>query len=58
MRWLPNLLVILATLGLLVGLGIRLVKGGFLGEPVFYWRGSMALLMMAVVLLLAQIRNK
>jgi hypothetical protein len=58
MRIVTNLLIILAALGLLVGLGIRLVKGGFLGEPVFFWRGSMALMMMAVVLLLVQIRNK
>jgi hypothetical protein len=58
MRIVTNLLIILAALGLLIGLGIRLVKGGFLGEPIFFWRGSMALLMMAVVLLLAQIRNK
>lgn len=58
MRWLPNLLVILAALGLLLGLGLRLVKGGFLGDPVFYWRGSMALLALAVTLVLVQIRNK
>lgn len=58
MRMLINLLVILAALGLLIGLGIRLVKGGFLGEPVFYWRGSMALLTFAIALVLIQIRNK
>lgn len=58
MRLLSNLLVILAALGLLIGLGIRLVKGGFLGDPVFFWRGSMALLTMAITLVLIQIRNK
>lgn len=58
MRWFPSLLVILAALGLLIGLGIRLVKGGFLGDPVFYWRGSMALLTLAIAIVLMQIRNK
>ena len=58
MRMLPNVLIILATLGLLIGLIIRLVKGGFLGDPVFFWRGSMALLAIAIGLLLVQIRNK
>ncbi len=58
MRMLPNVLIILATLGLLVGLIIRLVKGGFLGDPVFFWRGAMALLAIAIALLLIQIRNK
>ncbi len=27
-------------------------------DPVFYWRGAMALLMFAVAILLVQIRNK
>ncbi len=58
MRWATNFLIILAILGLLIGLGIRLVKGGFLGDPVFYWRGSMALLTLAITLVLIQIRNK
>jgi hypothetical protein len=58
MRWVTNFLVILAVLGLLIGLGIRLIKGGFLGDPVFYWRGSMALLTLAITLVLIQIRNK
>ena len=40
MRWLPNFLVILAAIGILLGLGVRLVKGGFLGDPVFFWRGA------------------
>jgi hypothetical protein len=55
---LPHVLIILATLGLLIGLIIRLVKGGFLGDPVFFWRGSMALLAVAIALLLIQIRSK
>ncbi len=58
MRWLANFLIILAALGLLLGLGIRLVKGGFLGDPVFFWRGSMSLLTMAIAIVLIQIRNK
>lgn len=58
MRMLSNFLIILAALGLLIGLAVRLVKGGFLGDPVFFWRGSMALLTMAIALVLVQIRNK
>lgn len=58
MRMLSNLLIILAALGLLIGLGIRLVRGGFLSDPVFFWRGSMALLMLAIAIVLIQIRNK
>jgi hypothetical protein len=58
MKQLPNILVILATLGILIGLGVRLVKGGFLGNPVFFWRGSMALLALSIAISLIQIRNK
>ncbi len=58
MRVLITLLMVLAALGLLLGLGIRLVKGGFLGDPVFYWRGSMALLAFAIAMLLVQMRDK
>jgi len=58
MRVLTILLMVLAAMGLLLGLGVRLVKGGFIADPVFYWRGSMALLMFAIALLLIQIRNK
>ncbi len=58
MRMLSNLLIILAALGLLIGLAIRLTKGGFLADPVFFWRGSMALLAVAIALLLVEIRNK
>lgn len=58
MRKLPNLLVILAAVGLLLGLGIRVAKGGIAADPVFFWRGAMALVAVAVALLLIQIRNK
>ena len=58
MRWLPNSLVILATIGILLGLAVRLIKGGFLGDPVFFWRGSLALLAISIAITLIQIRNK
>jgi archaellum biogenesis protein FlaJ (TadC family) len=58
MKWLPNFLVILATLGLLVGLAIRIVKGGFLGDQLFYWRGSVSLLALSIAISLIQNRNK
>ena len=58
MRWLPNLLVILAAIGILLGLAVRLIKGGFLGDPVFFWRGSLALLAVSIAITLIQIRNK
>jgi len=58
MRWLPNLLVILATIGILLGLAIRLIKGGFLADPVFFWRGAVAMLAIAMAITLIQIRNK
>jgi len=58
MRWIPNFLVILATIGVLLGLGVRILKGGFLGDPVFFWRGSMALVVIAIAITLIQIRNK
>jgi hypothetical protein len=57
MRVLPNVLVILAALGMLIGLVLRL-KGGLPADPVFYWRGSIALLTIAITVLLIQIRNK
>jgi len=58
MKWLSNFLVILAALGLLVGLGIRLIKGGFLTDQLFFWRGSLALLALSIAITLIQIRNK
>ncbi len=58
MKWLPNLLVILAAIGILLGLGVRLLKGGFLADPVFFWRGAIALLAISISITLIQIRNK
>ena len=58
MRWLPNLLVILAAIGILLGLAVRLTTGGFLGDPVFFWRGSLALLAVSMAITLIQIRNR
>ena len=58
MRWLPSFLVILATIGILLGLAVRLIKGVFLADPVFFWRGSMALLAVSIAITLIQIRNK
>ncbi len=58
MRRLPDLLVILAAVGLLLGLGIRVTKGGIAADPVFFWRGAVALIAVAIALLLIQIRNK
>jgi hypothetical protein len=58
MRWLPSFLVVLAAIGLLLGLGIRLIRGGFLADPVFFWRGSIALLVVSIAVTLIQIRNK
>jgi hypothetical protein len=58
MRWLPNFLVILAVIGILLGLGVRLIKGGFLADPVFFWRGAVALLAVSIAITLIQIRKK
>jgi len=58
MKWLSNFLVILAAIGLLVGLGVRLVKGGLLADQLFFWRGSVALLALSIAITLIQIRNK
>ena len=58
MRWIPNTLVILATIGILLGLVVRLIKGGFLADPVFFWRGSVALLAVSIAITLIQIRDK
>ncbi len=64
MKTLPNYLIALAAVGAAIGLAVRLVQSAsgvtrpaFL-DPVFYWRGAMALLMFAVAILLIQIRNK
>jgi len=58
MRWVPNFLVIVATIGILLGLAVRVIKGGFLADPVFFWRGALALLAIAMAVTLIQIRNK
>ncbi len=64
MKKLPNYLIALAAVGIAIGLVVRLAqtisgatRPAFL-DPVFYWRGAMALLMFAVAILLLQIRNK
>jgi len=64
MKKLPNILVIVAAAGLGIGLIVRLVqtatgvvRPAFL-DPVFYWRGAMALLTIAIVIVLIQIRDK
>jgi len=58
MRWLPNILVILAAIGILLGLAVRLHNGGFLADPVFFWRGAVALLAISIAITLIQIRDK
>jgi hypothetical protein len=64
MKPLPNVLTILGALGLLIGLIVRLiqsVEGGIRPawlDPIFFWRGSVALLLLAITVLLIQIRNK
>jgi len=64
MKQLPIILLIVAGASLSVGLMIRLiqtasglVRPAFL-DPVFYWRGAMALLTIAIVIVLIQIRDK
>jgi hypothetical protein len=64
MKKLPGILTVLAAIGISIGLVVRLiqtfsgvVRPAFL-DPVFYWRGGMALLMFAAVILLIQIRDK
>jgi hypothetical protein len=64
MKRLPNVLAILGALGLLIGLMVRLVQSAESGfrpawlDPVFFWRGSVALLLLAITVILIQIRNK
>jgi hypothetical protein len=64
MRKLPHFLIVLAVIGIGIGLVVRLVqsasgvvKPAFL-DPVFYWRGGMALLAFAIAVTLIQIRDK
>jgi len=60
----PEVAKILAAAGILVGLIIRLVQSasGYvkpaLLDPVFYWRGAVALLLFAIVIVLIQIRDR
>jgi hypothetical protein len=63
MKDIPKLLTMLAAIGIAIGLAVRLVQS-FSGvvrpallDPLFYWRGGMALLMFAAVILLMQIRD-
>lgn len=64
MKRLTNVLAILGALGLLIGLMVRLVQSAEGGirpawlDPVFFWRGSVALLLLAITVILIQIRNK
>ena len=64
MKKLPIILMIVAGASLSVGLLVRLVqtatglvRPAFL-DPVFYWRGAMAFLALAIVIVLIQIRDK
>ncbi|MHB8654521.1 MAG: hypothetical protein ACYDA9_11640 [Terriglobia bacterium] len=64
MKQLPGLLLIVAAVSLGIGLVVRLiqtasglVRPAFL-DPVFYWRGAMAFLAIAIVIVLIQIRDK
>ena len=50
MRWVPSFLIIMATLAILLGLAVRLIKGGFLADPVFFWRGAVALLAISIAI--------
>jgi len=64
MKRVPNVLMILAAVGIVVGLVIRLAQSvsGYvkpaLLDPVFYWRGAVALLLFAAVIVLIQIRDR
>ena len=64
MKNLPGVLVILAAVGIAIGLIVRLVQSASglvrpaILDPVFYWRGGMALLAFAITIVLIQIRNK
>ncbi|HEV2232517.1 MAG TPA: hypothetical protein VGV68_03825 [Terriglobia bacterium] len=64
MKQLPGILLIMAAVSLGIGLVVRLiqtasglVRPAFL-DPVFYWRGAMAFLAIAIVIVLIQIRDK
>ncbi len=64
MKQLPSILLIVAAASLGIGLVVRLIQSAtgvvrpaFL-DPVFYWRGAMAFLAVAIVIVLIQIRDK
>ena len=64
MKQLPGVLLIVAAVTIGIGLVVRLVqtasglvRPAFL-DPVFYWRGAMALLTLAMVIVLIQIRDR
>jgi hypothetical protein len=63
-RGLVNALVILAVLGFVVGLVLRMTAGDLVSQrpefadPVFYWRGAIVLLGLAVLILLISPKKK
>ena len=60
----PKFLLIVAAAALVIGLLVRLVQtaSGYVRpaylDPIFYWHGAMALLAIAIVIVLVQIRDK
>ena len=64
MKGLPNILLGLAGVALAIGLVIRIyqtvmgVAPLIILDPLFYWRGAMALIGLAMVIVLIQIRDK
>jgi len=64
MRQLPGSLLILAAFSLGIGLVVRVIRvsagtmSPALYDPDFFWRGAMALLLMAILIVLIQIRDR
>ena len=64
MRGLVNALVMLAVVGFVVGLVLRTTAGDLmsarpeLADPVFYWRGAIVLLALALLILLISPKRK
>ena len=64
MKQLPNILLILAVVGIVIGLVLRLlhvttpIDAPAYLVPTFYWHGAMALLGIAMTVVLIQIRDK
>lgn len=64
MKKVPDILLILAAVGLLIGLVLRLTHSTTSVDapaylvPMFYWHGAMAFLAIAITVLLTQIRDK